>query len=515
MITFIISLLALVLGYLVYGAVMERVMRPDDRETPAVRLADGVDYVVLPTWKVFMIQFLNIAGTGPIFGAIMGMWFGPASYLWIVLGCIFAGAVHDFMSGMLSLRNDGANLPTLIGKYLGSGARNVMLVFTVLLLMMVGAVFVYSPALILSGMWGKPIMWIVIIFCYYVIATLLPIDKIIGRIYPVFAIALLVMAAGLLVGLFVKMPHLPELWNMSDLSQWTSPQVIDGKDTLGIVGHLQKNPLFPCLFITIACGAISGFHATQSPLMARCLKTERLARPVFYGAMITEGIVALIWATVSSYFFFYGGWKEVVSPEQVTEFMAQVELADGKTLFQYFSAPQVVNLVCSSWLGIVGGTLAILDVVAAPITSGDTAFRSARLIIAESLHFEQKSMVRRLSISVPLFVASLLLLIWQMENPDGFNVLWQYFGWSNQALSVFTLWMITVYLAREHKPYIITLIPAVFMTVVCTSFLIASPQALGRADLTSWVALAVIAISVVWFALWLRKDRSTRPLTRK
>ena len=515
MITFIISLLALVLGYLVYGAVMERVMRPDDRETPAVRLADGVDYVVLPTWKVFMIQFLNIAGTGPIFGAIMGMWFGPASYLWIVLGCIFAGAVHDFMSGMLSLRNDGANLPTLIGKYLGSGARNVMLVFTVLLLMMVGAVFVYSPALILSGMWGKPIMWIVIIFCYYVIATLLPIDKIIGRIYPVFAIALLVMAAGLLVGLFVKMPHLPELWNMGDLSQWTSPQVIDGKDTLGIVGHLQKNPLFPCLFITIACGAISGFHATQSPLMARCLKSERLARPVFYGAMITEGIVALIWATVSSYFFYYGGWKEVVSPEQVTEFMAQVELADGKTLFQYFSAPQVVNLVCSSWLGIVGGTLAILGVVAAPITSGDTAFRSARLIIAESLHFEQKSMVRRLSISVPLFVASLLLLIWQMENPDGFNVLWQYFGWSNQALSVFTLWMITVYLARDHKPYIITLIPAVFMTVVCTSFLIASPQALGRADLTSWVALAVIAISVVWFALWFRKDRSTAPLTRQ
>ena len=203
MITFIVSLVALVLGYLLYGAVMERVMRPDDRETPAIRLADGVDYVALPTWKVFMIQFLNIAGTGPIFGAIMGMWFGPASYLWIVLGCIFAGAVHDFMSGMLSMRHEGANLPTLIGKYLGSGARAVMLVFTVLLLLMVGAVFVYSPALILSGMWGKPLMWIVVIFCYYIVATLLPIDKIIGRIYPLFAIALLVMAAGLLVGLML------------------------------------------------------------------------------------------------------------------------------------------------------------------------------------------------------------------------------------------------------------------------------------------------------------------------
>ena len=506
MITFIISLVALVLGYLVYGAIVERVMRPDDRETPAVRLADGVDYVALPTWKVFMIQFLNIAGTGPIFGAIMGMWFGPASYLWIVLGCIFAGAVHDFMSGMLSLRHDGANLPTLIGKYLGGGTRNVMLVFTVLLLMMVGAVFVYSPALILASMWGNPLLWIIVIFCYYIIATLLPIDKIIGRVYPLFAIALLVMAAGLFVGLLVKMPHLPELWELGKMDTWRQSQMIDGTDTLGIFGYMQKNPLFPCLFITVACGAISGFHATQSPLMARCLKSERLARPVFYGAMITEGLVALIWATVSSYFFYYGGWKEVVSPEEVNDFMAQVQLADGKSLIQYFTAPQVVKLVCSGWLGLFGGTLAVLGVVAAPITSGDTAFRSARLIIAEWLHFEQKSMVRRLTISIPLFVASLLLLIWQMENPDGFNVLWQYFGWSNQALSVFTLWMITVYLARNHKAYIITLIPAVFMTVVCTSFLVASPQAFGRAELTPWVALAVIAVAVIWFAAWLKKE---------
>ena len=515
MITFIISLVALVLGYLLYGAIVERVMRPDDRETPAVRLADGVDYVALPTWKVFMIQFLNIAGTGPIFGAIMGMWFGPASYLWIVLGCIFAGAVHDFMSGMLSLRHDGANLPTLIGKYLGNGTRNVMLVFTVLLLMMVGAVFVYSPSLILSGMWGgetATIWWIVAIFFYYVIATLLPIDKIIGRIYPLFAIALLVMAAGLLVGLFVKMPHLPELWDMGDMSQWTQGQTQDGKDILGITGFLQKNPLLPCLFITIACGAISGFHATQSPLMARCLKSERLARPVFYGAMITEGIVALIWATVSSYFFYYGGWKEVVSPDKVNEFRAQVQLADGKTLIQSFTAPQVVNLVCSGWLGIVGGTLAILGVVAAPITSGDTAFRSARLIIAEWLHFDQKPILRRLMISIPLFVASLLLLIWQIENPDGFNVLWQYFGWSNQALSVFTLWMITVYLARNRKPYIITLIPALFMTVVCTTFLVASPQALGHDEWTAWVAIVVAAVAIAWFALWHNKDSSKRNL---
>ncbi|MBO4804263.1 MAG: carbon starvation protein A, partial [Muribaculaceae bacterium] len=321
-------------------------------------------------------------------------------------------------------------------------------------------------------------------------------------------IALLVMAAGLLVGLFIKMPHLPELWNMGDLSEWTDSQVVNGKDTLGIIGYLQKNPLFPCLFITIACGAISGFHATQSPLMARCLKSERLARPVFYGAMITEGLVALIWATVSSYFFYYGGWKEVVSPEVVNNFMDQVHTADGLTLRQYFTAPQVVNLVCSGWLGIVGGTLAVLGVVAAPITSGDTAFRSARLIIAEWLHFEQKSMVRRLTISIPLFVASLGLLIWQMKNPDGFNVLWQYFGWSNQTLSVFTLWMITVYLARNRKAYIITLIPAVFMTVVCASFLVASPEALGKSALTPWVAFGVVIVALTWFGLWLRHERA-------
>lgn len=503
MISFLLSLVALVVGYLVYGRFVECVFGPDDRVTPAVAKADGVDFMVLPSWKIFMIQFLNIAGTGPIFGAIMGAKFGPAAYLWIVFGCIFAGAVHDYLSGMLSIRHGGANQPEIIGNYLGNTTKNIMLVFSGFLLMMVGAVFVFSPAKILGDMWepafavdnfGPYVFWIVVIFAYYVIATMLPIDKIIGKIYPLFAFSLLFMAAALSVMLFVKWPSIPEVWE-------------------GLSGPaLTPKHIFPSLFITIACGAISGFHATQSPLMARCLKSERLARPVFYGAMITEGIVALIWATVSSYFFYYGGWKEVVDPEKVTEFMAQVQLADGKTLIQYFTAPQVVNLVCSGWLGLFGGTLALLGVVAAPITSGDTAFRSARLIIAEALHFEQKSMARRLMISVPLFVVSLLLLIWQMENPDGFNVLWQYFGWFNQALSVFTLWMITVYLAHEHKPYIITLIPAIFMTVVCTTFLVASPQAMGREELTSWVALAVIVVSVVWFAVWLRKDRSSHPL---
>ena len=299
MLTFIISILALIAGYLLYGKFVERVFNPEpDRPTPAVSRPDGVDYIPLPTWKVFMIQFLNIAGTGPIFGAIMGAKFGPASYLWIVLGCIFAGAVHDYLSGMLSVRHDGASLPDLIGKYLGQGTKKVMLVFTVILLILVGAVFVYSPSLILGDIAGDGsrnaiMIWAAIIFAYYLIATILPIDKIIGKIYPLFAISLIFMAIALMVGLFIKWPAIPEIW--------------DGLANRGPELGVKGQPIFPCQFITNACGAISGFHATQSPHKARCMKNEKLGRPIFYGSMITEGLVALIWATISSYFFFAGG----------------------------------------------------------------------------------------------------------------------------------------------------------------------------------------------------------------
>jgi len=408
------------------------------------------------------------------------------------------------------MRHDGEGLPTLVGLYLGKVTKTVMLVFSVLLLMMVGVVFVYSPALIMETIWGDKMMWIVVIFIYYVIATLLPIDKVIGKIYPLFAFCLLVMALGLLIGLFVKWPTLPELWNIGDMSAFNNAQTVDGKDILGVSSYLGKNPLFPCLFITIACGAISGFHATQSPLMARCLKSERLARPVFYGAMITEGIVALIWATVSSYFFYYGGWREVVSPEMVNAFLAQVSDADGKTLIQYFSAPTVVEQVCRGWMGVVGGILAILGVVAAPITSGDTAFRSARLIVAEWIHLDQRSIPKRLYICVPMFAVAILLLFWQIENPDGFNVIWQYFGWSNQTLSVFTLWTLTVYLVRQKKPYIITLIPALFMTTVCSMFLLISPQALGMSEENLyWGCPLVICVALAWFYIWFKNDKKS------
>lgn len=483
MITFLISLAALVLGYLVYGRFVERIFVPDDRVTPAVAQADGLDYVAMPYWKVFMIQFLNIAGTGPIFGAIMGAKFGPAAYLWIIFGCIFAGAVHDYFVGMLSMRNGGCDLPELVRRYLGGAASKVLLVFAVFLLIMLGTVFVYSPAEILHGISGSTTMWITIIFIYYVVATMLPIDKIIGKIYPLFSFSLLFMAVALMAVLFVKWPALPELW--------------DGVGNMGKAADLASftDNIFPCLFITIACGAISGFHATQSPLMARCLTSERKGRPIFYGAMITEGLVALVWATVSMWFFYDApqpGYAQIGGT-----------MANGL----HTSAPVVVNLVCKDWLGIVGGVLAMLGMVAAPITSGDTAFRSARLIIAQALKLSQRAKKNRLYICVPLFAASFAMLVWQMENPDGFNTIWQYFGWANQTLSVFALWTITVYLVRERKPYVITLVPALFMTCVCTTFFMVSKTALGLPYTVGYgVGATALVVAAVWFVVWMKKS---------
>ncbi len=483
MITFALSLLALIAGYFIYGRFVEKVFGPDDRPTPAVAKADGVDFMVLPSWKIFMIQFLNIAGTGPIFGAIMGAKFGPAAYLWIVFGCIFAGATHDYLSGMLSIRNGGANLPEIIGKYLGNVPKQVMLIFSVFLLMMVGAVFVYSPASLLQKLCmdnapavellSSSTFWIIVIFVYYIIATMMPIDKIIGKIYPLFAFSLLFMAVALMGMLFVKQPDIPEVW-----------------EGVGEASLTAKN-IFPCLFITIACGAISGFHATQSPLMARCVKSERMGRPIFYGAMITEGLVALIWATVAMYFFYNDptpGYQEMAGGQDVIS-----------------KAPGIVNLICENWLGVFGSILAILGVVAAPITSGDTALRSARLIIADFIYLEQKSIRKRLYVCIPMFSAVIALLIWQMANPEGFDVIWSWFGWSNQTLSVFTLWAITVYLARAHKNYLITLIPALFMTVVCVTYLFAEQIFSLDMIYASVIACVTGVLAFGWFLIWYSK----------
>ncbi len=467
MITFTLCLLALIAGYFIYGCFIERVFGPDDRKTPALTKADGVDYIPLPTWKIFMIQFLNIAGVGPIFGAIMGAMFGTASYLWIVFGSIFAGAVHDYLAGMLSLRHGGESLPEIIGRYLGLPTKQVMRGFTVILMMLVGAVFVASPAGLLAKLTPGALdntFWIIIIFVYYILATLLPVDKIIGKIYPLFALALIFMAVGILVMLYVYHPALPELW---DGLQNTHPKA-------------ASNPIFPMMFITIACGAISGFHATQSPLMARCMTSERHGRPIFYGAMITEGIVALIWATVATYFFHKEGMG-------ITD------------------ASIVVFDISKGWLGTFGGILAILGVVAAPITSGDTAFRSARLIVADFLGLEQKSMRRRLYICIPMFAIAVGLLLYNLRDSDGFQTIWRYFAWANQTLSVFTLWAVTVYLVRERKGhyFYVTYLPALFMTAVCTTYICVAPGGFGM-QLHTAPVIAILAalVAAVWFNIW-------------
>lgn len=479
MYSFIISLVLLVAGYFIYGTFIEKIFEPySERRTPALELSDGVDYVPMPSWKVFMIQFLNIAGTGPIFGAIMGAKFGPSSYLWIVLGCIFAGAVHDYFCGMLSIRHNGASLPDLVGYHQGKPMKTVMLAFSMILLLLVGTVFVYSPALILgdiAGFMDTPktsiMVWVGIIFAYYAIATLLPIDKLIGKVYPLFAFALLFMAFALCICLFIKWPSIPEFW--------------DGLYNRGPEVGLEGQSIFPCLFITIACGAISGFHATQSPIMARCVINEKHGRPIFYGAMITEGIVALIWAAVSSYFFFDGGMEEV-----------------GATSGQ---APEVVTSVAKSWLGMLGGILAILGVVAAPITSGDTAFRSARLIMADFLHLSQKPHLNRLAIALPLFGAASLLLWYNIADANGFNTIWRYFGWANQTLACFTLYIATNYLAEKHpkgQHYLVTLLPACFMTSVVVTYICVDKIGLHLdASVTPFIAVTTFVAAFVAYYL--------------
>ena len=476
MITFTLALLLLVGGYVVYGAYVNRIFGPDDRKTPAVTMADGVDYIPLPTWKIFMIQFLNIAGLGPIFGAIMGAQFGTASYLWIVLGTIFAGAVHDFFSGVLSIRNGGESLPEIVGRYLGMTTKKVMTVFTMILMILVAAVFVSGPAELIAGMtpgWMDAYFWIIVIFLYYVLATLMPVDKIIGKIYPLFAIALLFMAVGILVMLYVKNPDLPEMWN-------------------GFGTKYEANPIFPMMFISIACGAISGFHATQSPLMARCMKHEKHCRPIFYGAMVTEGIVALIWAAAATYFFHENGIID-----QVT----------GKA----FSGAAVATRISNEWLGTFGGILALLGIVAAPITSGDTALRSARLIAADFLHIDQRPIMKRLVICIPLFLLTIGVLVYSLSDAEGFKIIWRYFAWCNQTLSVFTLWAITVYLVREKKNYYITLLPALLMTLVCSTYICIAPEGLSLPQLVSYgIGVACTLVAVVWFVTWFNKESKKR-----
>lgn len=496
MITFITAFILLIIGYLVYGLYVEKVFGADpNHSVPCDKYYDGVDYIPLPTWKVYLIQFLNIAGTGPIFGAIQGILFGPAAYFWIVLGCIFGGAVHDYLCGMISMRKRGTSLPEMVGDELGIAQRNVMRVFSLILLVLVGTVFTVTPAGLLANMiggggtdalLGQTMTWVVIILIYYILATLLPIDKLIGKIYPLFGLALLVMAACLCWGIFTCEGEVPEI-------------------TGAFTNHHPTSsiPVFPGLFITIACGAVSGFHGTQSPLMARCLKNEKYGRPIFYGAMITEGIVALIWAAAAIKF---ADSIDISNIKLADDFNADVTTPYGRLWALMTNGgtsganPAIlVNTICKSWLGTLGAILAVLGVVAAPITSGDTAFRSARLIAADFMGYKQNKIYKRLILSIPLFVAAIILVFLD------FSVLWRYFAWCNQTLAVFTLWTVTCWLARHQKNFWIALVPTMFMTLVCVSYILIAPEGFGFIPEIGYAVATIIAL-IQFFTFMKDKD---------
>lgn len=473
MITFCISIVLLVLGYFLYSKLIERVLGVDgSRVTPAVAHPDGVDYVPMKPWRVFLIQFLNIAGVGPICGAIMGAQFGTASFIWIVFGCIFAGAVHDFISGFISLRQDGASLPEIHGTYLGNGMKQFMRGFTVLLMILVGAVFVNTPAVLLNQNFTPDwniFIWVGIIFAYYLLATLLPIDKLIGKIYPIFGILLLAMAVAIVVAFVVYKVPIPELWSGMENRH---PQA-------------ATNPIFPMMFISIACGAISGFHATQSPLMARCMVNEKQCRPIFYGAMITEGVVALIWAAAATYFFH-----------------DKPELCVGK------SGNDMVGVIANEWFPKAIAVVCILGVISAAVTSGDTALRSARLIVADFMHVDQKPVPKRLLVALPVFVIAAGLLVFSLVDKEGFQVIWRYFSWANQVLAMVTLWTVTVFLV-QHKPrtlwYLMTLFPALFMSMVTVSFIfVAQKEGFGSFIPSKVGYILAAVVTLLFFAIFVR-----------
>ena len=462
MISFLVALAVLVIGYIAYGHLTEKVFGPDDRKTPAIEINDGVDCVPIKTWKALLIQLLNIAGTGPIFGALMGACFGPVVFLWIVFGSILGGAVHDFMCGMISERNKGASIAELSGIYLGKPALYIMRVFSILLLLLTGTVFVTSPAALISRLTPAALgnaFWIVVILIYYVLATLLPIDKVIGKLYPIFGVILIIMALSIAGGMIF-------------LPQYTIPEI-----TLKNLNP-DNLPIWPFMFVTVACGAISGFHATQSPMMAKCIKSEKNGRTVFYGAMIIESVIALIWAAAGV--AFYGS----------TQVLQEALTASGQS--------GVVYEISEKMLGSIGGVLAIVGVVVCPITSGDTAFRSARLILAEWTKLDQKKIKFRLLITIPLLGVSAVLT--QLD----FNVLWRYFSWSNQTLAMISLWVATSYLVKTKKKKItslLTAIPATFMTAVSVTYILVAKEGF---KLSTAIGYPVgIAASVILFATYL------------
>lgn len=454
MISFLLCLAFLIGGYFVYGKIVDNTFGPDDRETPAVRINDGVDYVVMPQWKLFLVQLLNIAGLGPIFGAMQGALWGPVVFLWITFGTIFAGGVHDYFSGMMSERNGGASIAEITGKYLGPVMQNVMRVFSVILLIMVGTVFAVGPAGLIvelcrengaSGILTTLLFWLILILVYYFIATFISIDAVIGKIYPVFGICLIIMAIGVIFGIFTNPAYtIPEIWD-----HFTSM-------------HPSGTPIWSFMFITVACGAISGFHATQSPLMARCMKSEKQGHFVFYGAMVSEGVIALIWAAAGcSLYSVTGGLN--------TGLAEALAMGQSKAIYD----------VCSRTMGGVGIALAMIGVVVCPITSGDTAFRSARLTLADWLKLDQESILDRLKLCIPVLGIGAVLGIGNALGYINYSIIWRYFSWTNQTLAMIVLWAASMYLFQEKKNFWITAVPATFMSAVSSTYFLLADECLG------------------------------------
>lgn len=464
-------MLLLAVGYVFYGKLVERVFRPDDRPTPAVDHPDGVDYIPMKNWRVFLIQLLNIAGTGPIFGALLGAVFGPVVFLWIVFGSILGGAVHDYMSGMISIRMNGASISEIVGAYLGPTAKQVMRVFSLILLVLLGAVFTTSPALLIARLtpeWMNAGFWVVVILAYYLLATLLPIDKLIGKLYPIFGAVLLMMAVGIIVGLIAGGYQLPEL-TLTNL-------------------HPDGRPVWPYMFITVACGAISGFHGTQSPMMARCLTSEKNGRKIFYGAMISESVIALVWAAAGV--AFYGATGGLQN--------ALAELGQSGVVYD----------ISVSLLGTFGGALAIIGVVVCPVSSGDTAFRSARLTIADWFHIDQASLPKRLAVTIPLLAAGAVLT--QVD----FDVVWRYFSWSNQTLAMITLWAAAMYLVRHGaKPWhsLLCALPATFMSGVSCTYILMADEGFRLSQTIAYpVGIAFAAACAALYVYSTLKRKETR-----
>ncbi len=454
--TFLIALVTLIVGYLVYGKIVDSVFGPTDRPTPAVRINDGVDYIPLPTWKVFLIQLLNIAGLGPIFGALAGALWGPSVYLWIVFGTIFAGAVHDYLSGMISIREDGKSISEVVGIYMGPAMLSLMRGFSVVLLVLVGTVFMTGPALLLAKLTAMDYkVWLGIVLAYYFMATLLPIDTLIARFYPLFGLCLIVMAVGIMVGMLTGVGgHVMPEMTLTNLHP-----------------KAAGNPIWPLMFITVACGAISGFHSTQSPIMARCLKDERMGRPVFYGAMVAEGIIALIWAAAGV--TFYDGTPGLGA--------ALAKGGPGGAVYD----------ICVGFLGAgLGSTLAMLGVIACPITSGDTAFRSARLTLADWFNVPQQAWAKRLTFAIPL------LAIGGALSQINFGIIWRYFSWTNQTLAMIVLWAGAVYLYEKHENKMVSLVaavPATFMSVVTSTYILQAKEGLQLPTSITYPAGFIIA----------------------